>query len=72
MQLASARYFKKNYTINMIVHTALGTLILIINSGMCIVGLKKLNWQIKVNFHNVSGIVVMALTLGIALSGFYS
>ena len=56
----------------MIAHTALGTLILIINSGMCIVGLKKLNWQIKVNFHNVSGIVVMALTLGIALSGFYS
>jgi hypothetical protein len=72
MQLATARYLKGNYSINMVAHTVLGILILLINSGMCIVGLKKLGWQIKLDFHNISGIVVMALTIGICFSGLYA
>ena len=53
-------------------HTVLGTIILIINTGFSIVGIGYMGGAIVVNTHNVLGMSCLFGTLFVSAGGYYA
>jgi hypothetical protein len=72
LQLASNRYLKTNWKINMWIHRITGTIILLITFVLGFLALAKKNWTIDKDLHNVSGFIILVVVLILVLGGVFS
>jgi L-asparagine transporter-like permease len=72
VQIFSTRYLKKYWRVNILVHTVVGTLILVMNTLFCIAGFRKMKFTFELEVHNVLGIICMISTAMVVAGGYYS